>query len=339
MALEILRLKRRDTKMCVVSLEGKKEEMLENWPRLQQFEKNLVFLDKKPGYSLSTFLKLRSLFRKFQPNAVHTHHIGPLLYAGISARLADIPVLVHTEHDAWHLENTKRRLLENIVVKLTRPIFVADSKTVKSSVQQFLPKVKPLVILNGVDTEKYAPGDKLYPRTNLNLPLNKIIVGCAGRLEIEKGQATLIRSIARLPEQYHLALAGSGAQLDNLIELTRRLNIENRVSFLGHVDDMLSFYRSLDIFCLSSLNEGLPLAPLEAQACNIPSVLTEVGGTREALCPETGQLVRAGSPLELAHAIRKVDTNASQRSSREFVVQNACAKKMANEYFNLCRAV
>lgn len=113
MALEILRLKAKETHMIIVSLEGKKEDMLGKWSRLKRFEDNLIFLNKKPGYSLITLTKLLYIFTKHQPIAVLSHHIGPLFYAGLCARLSFVKNIIHTEHDAWHLEDQDRRKLEH----------------------------------------------------------------------------------------------------------------------------------------------------------------------------------------------------------------------------------
>ena len=335
MALDLLRFKEKDTDMLIVSLEGSKKKMLDKWPRLAAIEEHLVFLDKQPGVSRVTFIELFRLFKKHRPTTVHTHHIGPLLYGGIAARLAKVPTVIHTEHDAWHLENRRRRAVERLAISLAKPIFVADSRTVQASVSEILPNVTPHVIMNGIDTEKYKPGNKWEARNSLHLPHDAIVIGCAGRLEIEKGQETLIRALSKLPSHYYLALAGSGSQQEQLMELTHSLGLTKRISFLGHTEDMLSFYRALDVFCLASFNEGLPLAPLEAQSCNIPSVLTKVGGTHEAVCPDTGLLVSPGNPLELANAIKRITQNTCSTSAREFVLKNACAKSMAKQYFGL----
>jgi len=71
-------------------------------------------------------------------NVVHTHHIGPLLYAGIAARLSGVKHLIHTEHDAWHLNNSRRCKLQRWAIRLTRPQLIADANSVAVSVKKKL---------------------------------------------------------------------------------------------------------------------------------------------------------------------------------------------------------
>lgn len=336
MALEMLKLRKKDTRMLIVSLEGQAEIMLRKWSRLESIKDSLIFLNKSEGHSTKTLLALRSLFVKERPIAVHTHHIGPLIYAGLAARICGVKNIIHTEHDAWHLKNMKRRILERNILKLVRPIVIADSKSVKHSFESFIPNVKASVILNGVDTEKFSPGEKKSARLKLDLPTNKTLIGCAGRLEKVKGQHILIRALSKLPSNYCLTFAGSGSEKETLINLVHSLDLHHRVFFLGLQEDMVTFYQALDVFCLPSYNEGMPLAPLEAQSCDIPSVLTAVGGCEESMCPVTGALVPSGSPKAISSAIHHVTRTPPTQSPRDFVVINANARIMTNQYQNLC---
>ncbi|MBZ4288949.1 hypothetical protein LAN16_24115, partial [Mycobacterium tuberculosis] len=63
-------------------------------------------------------------------DVVHTHHIGPLLYAGYAARLTGVQTRIHTEHDAWHLQDDKRRHLQALALKAVQPTLVADATRV-----------------------------------------------------------------------------------------------------------------------------------------------------------------------------------------------------------------
>ncbi|MFC7000867.1 glycosyltransferase [Pseudobowmanella zhangzhouensis] len=75
---------------------------------------------------------------------------------------------------------------------------------------------------------------------------------------------------------------------------------------------MLAFYQALDLFCLSSRQEGMPLSLLEAQACDVPCVASHVGGTQEAVCPKTGALVPAEDATRLAAALAAMLLNPPQ---------------------------
>ncbi|WP_242536302.1 glycosyltransferase, partial [Vibrio sp. Vb2880] len=111
----------------VVSLEGSKEHALQGWQKLLPYQGQLHFLNKKPRFSGKTISTLTSMLKGLKPDVVHTHHIGPLLYGGIAARLAHVPVVIHTEHDAWHLNNKKSARLQSLLLTMVRPQGVADA--------------------------------------------------------------------------------------------------------------------------------------------------------------------------------------------------------------------
>jgi glycosyltransferase involved in cell wall biosynthesis len=338
LVLEMLRSSQisKNEDMYIISLEGTMEEALSSWPRLLPYKNKLYFVNKKYGVSIDCLLKIRKILKLLHADVVHSHHIGPLLYAGIVARFSNISSRIHTEHDAWHMQNNKRRWLERLLLKFVKPILVADANGVKKQLDIYQQGYPSHVIHNGVDCTLFHKGNQAYARTRLELPKKGIrIVGCSGRLTAVKGHKYLIEALKFLPDDCMLLLAGEGeyrSELEALIKLNR---LDDRVVLLGNIDDMVYFYQSLDVFCMSSLNEGLPLSPLEAQACGVPVVLTDVGGCREACCPESGILVPAQDSAALAWAIRKVLINIvlnKIRSPRQFVIEERDFSKMLNEY-------
>lgn len=335
MALDLQKYKLESEQVFIVSLEGKLQESLEQWPRLKEFSDHLIFLDKPDGFDFKTVFKLRDLFRKMKVDSVHTHHVGPLFYGGIAARIAGIKQIIHTEHDAWHLESPKRAKMMKRLIKFVKPIVVADANIVSNVVQNKLKIEAPRVILNGINTLRFKPKNKTQARKKFGLPLNKKIIGCSGRLEKVKGQDNLIDAIYSLPEKYHLAIAGTGSLEKSLKDHTRELGLNDRVHFLGLVDDMPEFYSSLDLFCLPSLNEGFPLSTLEAQACGVRSIASDVGGSRETLCPKSGKLIATQGRLSIKRAILELMSDDKRYDPRAFVVKNADVAKMAKSYASL----
>ena len=335
MALELQRHAATGLAVHVVSLEGERDAALAAWPRLGPCAALLHFMAKRPGVDPALAWRLRGLLRRLGTVAVHTHHVGPLLYGGLAARLAGVSRLVHTEHDAWHLADPSRRRLQAALVALLRPHLVADAALVRDTAEAALPGRRYDVIGNGIDTQRFTPGDRDAARRTLGLPRAVRLVGCAARLEAVKGHTHLLDAVARLPADVHLALAGEGSLADALADEARALGIDTRVHFLGNVETMPDFYRALDLFCLPSLREGLPLAPLEAQACGVPCVLTDVGGNREALWSLDGTLVPAADAAALAHALGMRLARTSNDDPRPFVVRQADVRGMARAYENL----
>ena len=121
MVLELERRLRVDFDVHVVSLEGTTAGLRAAWPRVATIGDRLHALGKAPGVGPGTAVRLTRLLRRLRALAVHTHHIGPLLHGGLAARLAGVRRLVHTEHDAWHLDAPNHRRLQRAALAAFRP--------------------------------------------------------------------------------------------------------------------------------------------------------------------------------------------------------------------------
>lgn len=326
--------------MHVISLEGTMEEALSNWPRLIPYKSKMHFINKKPGISLSCLWEIKRLLTQLNADVLHSHHIGPLLYGGIAAKYMGIACRIHTEHDAWHMEDEKRRRLESLLLKWVKPVLVADAHGVQKQLEIFQPNYQSHVIHNGIDCNVFHQGSQVFARAQLGLahstkekPVKYI--GCAGRLTQVKGHKYLIDALKYLPDDCVLVFAGEGEYRYKLERYIQQLGLTKKVLLLGNIENMVHFYQALDVFCMPSLNEGLPLSPLEAQACCIPVVLTDVGGCREACCPESGIMVPAKDGAALAWGIRKTlgKLKRDQISSpRTFVIRERDFGNMLDEY-------
>jgi glycosyltransferase involved in cell wall biosynthesis len=335
LALEFQRAAQPFYDVHIISLE--KHNVKCYWSNINGFKEFIHTLNKKPGWQVNIFSQLIELFKTINPMYVHTHHIGPLVYGGIAARLAGVKNIIHTEHDAWHLADIKARLLQKLVITLVRPIYVADAKFVAQQVNRLMPPLSPIVITNGIDINKFKPSEinKQQLLKHAKLPTDLRFIGCAARLETVKGHDVLIKALHNLPRDIALLLAGTGSLEQELKALVLKLNLQQRVFFLGHVDDMTTFYPLLDVFCLSSNNEGLPLSPLEAQSCGVPVVLTDVGGCKEAVCSETGIIVEPNNPILLSQALLRSLSQKTNHSPREFVEKKRSINNMINKYISL----
>lgn len=338
MALDLQRYDRHPHQIHIISLEGTEQSATEQWPRLTQHQ-NLHFLNKPAGWCRETLQQLKQLLKTLQVDAIHSHHIGPLIYGGIAAKLNDIRH-VHTEHDAWHLHDKKRRLLAGAAFHLLRPTIVADAQLVSDNIQHYIWGLRPNVILNGIHTEQFHIGNTATARQRLSLPLNVPIIGCVARFNPVKRHDILLKALAQLPPEIHLALAGDGPLEEKLKRQTETLKLTKRVHFLGALNDTVPFYQAIDLFCLASEKEGLPLSPLEAQACGKAVVLTEVGGCREAVDPNSGLLVSPNDVSALAQALlkqmNKIGTNPSFcRTARPFIQQHCDLTRVIEQYYRL----
>jgi glycosyltransferase involved in cell wall biosynthesis len=164
------------------------------------------------------------------------------------------------------------------------------------------------VLPNGVDTEVWRPDASMRGAVRQKLDLsNEFLWLAAGRLERVKDHATLFRAFAAIREPARLAIAGNGALESPLRYLAKELDIESRVHFLGFAADVRRWMQAADGFVQASLWEGLPMVLLEAAACALPAVGTNVSGTGEIIVDErTGLLAAPGDIGDIAAAMTRL---------------------------------
>ena len=132
----------------------------------------------------------------------------------------------------------------------------------------------------GIDTERLKPGhNPTNLRNELHLPPDSFLVLSVGELNENKNQQTVIRALARLEDpSVHYVLCGKGNQRENLQALAEKLDISDRVHFLGYRKDIADICRQCDVFALPSRREGLPFAAMEAMYCGLPLVNSGIRG-------------------------------------------------------------
>jgi glycosyltransferase involved in cell wall biosynthesis len=333
-ALELARCQSIFEDTWIISLEGCLGLSVAMWPRLAGFRDRLIFMDKKPGLDSGLPRRLYGLFRDIRPSVVHTHHTGPLIYAGPAARMAGVPVRIHTEHDTWHKRAWHRRLLARLAIATARPVLVADAPPVASTMARALGCPPPAVILNGIDTMRFRPGNQDRARLALGLPLDAWVIGIMGPLEPTLEVDVAIHALAAMTPSAVLAIAGTGPEETALKHLAVMLGLAHRIVFLGQIDDVVAFYRSLDALCVPGRTGAVPLPALEAQSCGVPVVASSDSGLREAICPWTGQFVRAGDVEGFAVALSET-ADAPSDIARAFVVRGASLAHASAAYLAL----
>jgi glycosyltransferase involved in cell wall biosynthesis len=127
------------------------------------------------------------------------------------------------------------------------------------------------------------------------------VIGTVGALTPVKGHDLLLRAHAKLKGQVWCVIAGEGPCRASLVALAEELGTSDRVVFAGFVREPNTVFAAIDVFCLSSVSEGLPLVLIEAIASRRPVVTTAVGGIPEALAiAGGGRMVSAADPDALA---------------------------------------
>jgi L-malate glycosyltransferase len=232
--------------------------------------------------------EFRSIFGKYEPDLLLTYNWGSI-DAVFSAWIAGVRPMVHHEC-GFGSEESVRLKTRRVVARrllLRRPFAVAvTSRTLRDiSIQRFkIPPGKVRWIRTGVDGERFRPGLSRDWRRQAGVRDEELLFGFLGGLRPEKNLGFLLRAFAaaRIPNA-KLALLGDGAERSQLERAAREAGIAEHVIFAGRISDPTACLAALDVFVLSSCTEQTSNALLEAMACGLPAVSTDVGDSRELL--------------------------------------------------------
>jgi glycosyltransferase involved in cell wall biosynthesis len=198
------------------------------------------------------------------------------------------------------------------------------------------------VILNGIDVSSVAAratGKDLLDAVGIDRDCP--VIGMVTRLERQKGVDVFLRAVARIADEIPsvtVLVAGCGPLTRKMRRLASRLGIESRVKFLGLQEDPVPVMSAVDVFCMSSRWEGLPIAVLEAMALGKPVVAADAGGTAEVVDDGvTGLVVPREDPEALADAVLDLLRHEDKRrvmgrAGMERVAKKFTSERMASEY-------
>lgn len=189
----------------------------------------------------------------------------------------------------------------------------------------------------GVDEKRYFPvndNEKLKLRKEMGFAANQKIILCVGELLPNKNQQMAIHAMKQIVEKYpdaKLLLAGNGPERDNLLKLTKELNLENSVKLLGYVTNLQEYQHIADVCVSCSKREGLPLNVVEAMLSGTPVVATKNRGHLELITNnKNGYLVDIGSIEEMADRINLLILDTNQREKMGQAGYNIAMKYSKN---------
>lgn len=275
--------------------------------------------------------------RREQPSIIHAHLPHAAWFARWSRMLYSSSAVVDTIHTS-STGTPGRQYGYRLSDRFADLVTAVSGSCADAYIKKGMVKPQHLrVIPNGIDIEAWSPdlGAQSAIRSELGIT-GKFLWLAAGRLEPVKDYPTLLHAIALLDDPAHLAIAGSGDRDPALRALARQLKIESRVTFLGFQQNLKRWIQAADGFVQASLWEGLPMAALEAAACGIPTVATDVPGTRDVVRPNvSGLLTPAGNAAALADAMHSI-MRLPQDDRAEM---GRLARKHVAEHFSLNHAL
>lgn len=193
-------------------------------------------------------------------------------------------------------------------------------------------KVPFTVVTHGVNTEAFKPtADKAQAKQRLGLDPNRKIIGCTGRVRHSKGTDiavyAMLNCLEELPD-WDLIITGRATQENqsfkqDLLRSISAKNAEERIKFVGEVDDVIPWYQAFDIFLATSRNEGFGLTPLEAMASGVPCITSTAGYYAQMMREgKTGYVISADDPKLWSEQILRLAKNHELRSEMGETARN-----------------
>jgi glycosyltransferase involved in cell wall biosynthesis len=288
--------------------------------------------------------RLRADMRRLGIDAIHSHGYKPDIYGGVAAKLAGIPTL-STCH-LWTRATLALRGYARLDALMLRSFdkVVAVSRQILNELQASgVAKEKLTLIPNQICAEKFVAGKPAFRGC---FPEGAFIFGTACRQVSAKGMDLFLHSAATITEVFPEArflIAGDGPKAEDYRALARELGLAGKVKFLGRCYAMPDMYASLDVFVLPSIDEGMPIALLEAMASGCPVIATNVGSVANVIRDqENGLLIQPGNTGALTSAMLALASKRERLSqfgeaARKDVLEHHSGNQMSGQYADLYR--
>lgn len=258
-----------------------------------------VYVIERLGNAFSYFKNLILLIKEQNYDAVHIHtnsHTAVLEL--LAAKIAGCPVrIVHS-----HNTTCKSVLLHRLLTPFFNILYTHGFACGEEAGRWMFGNRPFSVINNGVDVAKfvYDKSKRDEIRTKLGVDDNQFFLGHVGMFNGVKNQQFVVEVVSELckkNENYRLVLIGDGEQRNKVEEITKNLNLEDKVFFTGNIDNVSDYLSAIDLIVMPSLYEGLPLALIEQQANGLKCVVSDTI-TREVNKTGNVTFLSLNSPAE-----------------------------------------
>jgi glycosyltransferase involved in cell wall biosynthesis len=284
-----------------------------------------------PISDMITLWKLFLIFRKEKFTIVHTHFHKSGIYGRLAARMAQVPVVIHTSHGLIFQNDTPKIFrtlfvkLERYVGRYTDLIFSVNLEDINTMLKEKIIAPEKCQYLGsggiGIDLTKFDPikiekKDVLIKKREMGISEDIYIIGFVGRLVEEKGLLELMQAAKlvkdKIPKVKFIIIGPTEPEKKDGLNynIAEKYGVNDICIFTGIRQDMPELYAIMDVFVLPSHREGLPRSPMEALAMGVPCILTDIRGCREVVDDNiNGLLVPLGNIEAIATAIIDLLTN------------------------------
>jgi glycosyltransferase involved in cell wall biosynthesis len=277
----------------------------------------LYHIPKIKKIDIRAMFTLGEVISKNNINLVNAHHFMSMIYSFYGSKIRNRVNLIYTEHSEWEIEHLpwKWKIMGRLLLNRADAA-VGVSAAVSGRIQKSFKTAhsKTFTVLNGVSLESFTNGkDKLAFREELGLSSHDKVIGVVANFRRVKNHIFLVKAFAELRKIYNnvkLLLIGQGFEFDpenseqEIREFVDNAGLKKEILFLGFRSDIPALLNLMDIFCLTSFKEGLPISLIEAMAAGLPVVGTDADGIRDVIVPnKNGFLVSLGDVMGLKVAL------------------------------------
>jgi glycosyltransferase involved in cell wall biosynthesis len=279
-----------------------------------------------PLIDLRALFVLRTIMRSGNYHIVHTHSSKAGILGRFAARLAGVPLIVHTVH-GWSFHDKMSPqlrlfyvLLERAAARLSDALIVVSATDIEKGVNHGIGRPGEYTLIrSGIELDRFGRAASSRPETreSLGVPAGALLVGSVTRLSPQKAPLDLVDAFARVSRSHthaHFLIVGDGPMRPQVEQRVATAGLADRVHLTGLRRDIPELMAAMDLFVLSSLWEGLPRVLPQAMATGLPIVCTAADGSAEAVVhEETGIVVDPGKPAQLAEGILRLAGDAAYR--------------------------
>ena len=286
--------------------------------QLRQIE--VVKIDRRGRYDPGFLPRIVAGIRRFRPDVVHAHLHNGKYWGRIAAIAARVPIVVFTEHSPQgEARSFPEIVVDEVINRVTDAVITfTDQQRLMLIAKERIPAAKLTVIENGINLPDLPDGrHRSDARERLGIGSREFSVFIVGRLAHVKNAQLGIRALgvleASIRSSIRLCVIGDGPEYESLRELARAQDVEKRVTFFGHRNDVKDLLYGADVLFIPSLVEGMPLAGLEAMTVGLPVISTPWPGSRELFVHRgTGIVLSDWEPHTAAAAFEYAATRPEQ---------------------------
>jgi L-malate glycosyltransferase len=289
--------------------------------------KDIYHIPKQNGFDYKCILQLSRIIRDNNISVINAHHYMSYFYSYLGSKIFNNRKLVFTEHSVPEVEainSSYHKYFSKLLFKHTDAIIGISHEITQSFIEShYLKQNKVVTIINAVDVKRFSVAiDRNLERVTMGFAPDDFIIGIVANFWKVKNHICLLKAVNIIKDKFpHLRLLVVGSRQQGtpdecseheIMQFVENYNLDEYVILAGYRVDVPRLLRILDVFCLPSFSEGLPLSILEAMASAVPVIGSDVRGIKEVVKNGvTGLLFPSNDHAALSRLLERLITGPS----------------------------